>query len=208
MSVLYHKIKLYARIVFMFDLIHTFGYTGIFATVFSEVGLMIFPLPGDTLLFSSGIITNTGGFNYMELIIGCFLVSTIAGHVGYYIGTFVNEDVLLNNKYYKVKDEHFRKTEKFFEQYGVYAIIFSRFIPVVRSFISQLMGIIHYDKKKFLVYNAIASFIWPFGIITAGKVFGEMFPNMIVYSEYAIAFLLLLVSIPLFKEIFSQIKKR
>jgi membrane-associated protein len=100
------------------------------------------------------------------------------------------------------------KTEKFFEQYGIYAIIFSRYVPVVRSFISQLLGMLNYDKKKFFIYNIVASFIWPFVIITAGKLFGKMFPNLVAYSEYVIAFLLALVSYPIFKEIFHQVKNR
>ncbi len=192
----------------MFDLIQHFGYVGIFLTIFLEVGLMLFPLPGDTLLFSAGIISDSGGFNYFIILIGCFISSVIAGHVGYQIGTLVNKETLINNKFFKVKDEHLHKTEKFFEKYGVYAIIFSRYIPVVRSFISQLLGLIKYDKQKFFIYNMIASFIWPFVIITAGRVFGKMFPNLVVYSEYVIAFLLALVSYPIFKEIFHQVKNR
>ncbi len=192
----------------MFELIQHFGYFGIFLTIFLEVGLMLFPLPGDTLLFSAGIISDTNGFNYITLLFGSFVVSAMAGHVGYKIGTLVNKEILINNKYFKIKDEHLYKTEEFFEKYGIYAIIFSRYIPVVRSFISQLLGIIKYDKKQFFIYNMIASFIWPFVIITAGKVFGAMFPNLITYSEYVIAFLLALVSYPIFKEIFHQVKNR
>jgi membrane-associated protein len=192
----------------MFELIQTFGYTGIFATVFSEVGLMFFPLPGDTLLFSSGIMSDSGSFNYWVLLVGCFFFSLIGGLVGYFIGTKVNKEILINNKYFKIKDEHLHKTEKFFEQYGIYAIIFSRYVPVVRSFISQLLGMLNYDKKKFFIYNIVASFIWPFVIITAGKLFGKMFPNLVAYSEYVIAFLLALVSYPIFKEIFHQVKNR
>jgi membrane-associated protein len=190
----------------MFELISTFGYWGIFATIFGEIGLMLFPLPGDTLLFSTGILVDKGSFNYTHLLIGCFLASTIGGHVGYYIGTLVDEETLLNNKYYKVKDEHLQKTKKFFQQYGAWAIIFSRYVPAVRSFISQLLGIINYDKKKFFIYNIIASFIWPLFIITAGLFLGKMFPQAIYYAEFVIAFLFILVSIPLLKEIFHQTK--
>lgn len=188
----------------MFNLITQFGYTGIFATIFAEIGLMVFPLPGDTLLFSAGILADAGKFNYFILLIGSFFSSLIAGYVGYFLGTKMNREMLLNNKYYKIKDEHLQKTEKFFEQYGIWAIMFSRYIPVVRSFISPLLGLIRYDKKKFFIYNAIASFIWPFVIITAGVLLGKMFPNAIVYMEYIIIFLLALVSYPIFKEIFHQ----
>lgn len=190
----------------MFELITSFGYTGIFLTIIGEVGFMIFPLPGDTLLFSTGILTDSGQFNYFLLLFVCFFASLIAGHIGYFIGTKIDREILINNKYYKIKDEHLHKTEKFFEKYGVWAIVFSRYVPVVRSFISQLMGLLKYDKKKFLIYNAIASFIWPFVVITAGMLLGKMFPNAIIYAEYIILFLFVLVSLPLVKEISVQVK--
>ena len=189
----------------MFELITSFGYTGIFLTILGEVGFMLFPLPGDTLLFSAGILVDSGNFNYFTLLIGCIISSWIAGHIGYFLGTLVNREILVNNKYYKIKDEHLHKTEKFFEKYGAWAIIFSRYVPVVRSFISQLLGIIKYDQKKFFWYNLIASIIWPFVIITAGLLLGKMFPNVIYYSEYVIAFLFILVSLPIIKEIKNQV---
>jgi membrane-associated protein len=189
----------------MFELISSFGYTGIFLTILGEIGFMLFPLPGDTLLFSAGILVDSGHFSYLPLLLGCFLMSLVGGHVGYYIGTLVDEDILLNNRYYKIKDSHLHKTKEFFTKYGAWAIIFSRYVPVVRSFISQLLGIIHYDKRKFFLYNLIASFIWPFVIITAGLLLGKIFPNVIYYAEYVIAFLFILVSLPLIKEIKNQV---
>lgn len=190
----------------MFELISSFGYVGIFLTIFGEIGLMLFPLPGDTLLFSSGILTDLGQFNYFILLFGCILSSAVAGHIGYYIGTCINRDILINNKYYKIKDEHLRKTEIFFDKYGAWAIIFSRYVPVVRSFISPILGLIKYDKKKFFIYNLIASIIWPLIIITAGVVLGKMFPNAVYYAEYVVAFLFILVSLPVVKEISTQVK--
>lgn len=189
----------------MFDLIVSFGYTGIFLTILGEVGFMLFPLPGDTLLFSTGILVDSGNFNYFILLFGCIISSVIAGHIGYYLGTLVDREILINNRYYKIKDEHLRKTEMFFEKYGALAIIFSRYVPVVRSFISQLLGILKYDKRKFFIYNLIASIIWPLLIITAGMFLGKMFPNIIAYAEYVIAFLFILVSLPLIKEIKNQV---
>lgn len=190
----------------MFDLIVDFGYLGIFTTIILEVGFMIFPLPGDTLLFSTGILVDSGKFNYFALLFTCFTSSVLAGHIGYFLGTKMNRELLVNNKYYKIKDEHLEKTEKFFEKYGVWAIIFSRYVPVVRSFISPLLGILKYDYRRFVIYNIIASFIWTFTIITAGVLLGKMFPNAIKYIEYIVLFLFILVSYPIFKEIFHQVK--
>lgn len=194
----------------MIHAIHHLGYIGIFITIFLEIGLMIFPLPGDTLLFTTGIMSNLKNgveiFNYPLLILTSFFASVVGGHFGYFIGTKINREQLVNNKYFKINDAHLLRTEKFFETYGAVAIIFSRFVPIVRNFISQILGILNYDKKKFAIYNTIASIIWPFMIITIGKVFGAMFPNLINYAEYAIAIVLVVLCYPVIKEVVKQRK--
>jgi membrane-associated protein len=117
----------------MLETIQHFGYLGIFLTIFLEIGLMIFPLPGDTLLFTTGIISMSGALDYKTLILVSVFASFLSGHLGYFIGTKINRNNLLNNRIYKVKEHQLSKTEKFFEKYGVFAILFSRFVPIVRN---------------------------------------------------------------------------
>jgi membrane-associated protein len=188
----------------MLELIHHFGYLGIFTTIFLEIAFMIFPLPGDTLLFTLGIVSESGMLNYKFLLFISIFASFLSGHVGYFIGTKINRDILLDNKIYKIKDSHLHKTEKFFERYGFYAIMLSRFVPIVRNFISQLMGIIKYDKKHFFWANLLASIIWPLTIISLGYVFGKMFPKLIVYAEYGMVLVLFVLSFPVLHELWKN----
>jgi membrane-associated protein len=191
----------------MLELIQQFGYIGVFFTIFLEIGFMVFPLPGDTLLFAMGILTESGSLSYLHLVLVTIFASVVSGHVGYQIGTYIDKETLLNNRIYKIKDAHLEHTEKFFEKYGVYAILFSRFVPIVRNFISQLMGIINYDKKKFFWANLGASIIWPLVVITLGYLLGRMFPNLIVFAEYGMVLVLVVLTLPLILEWKNSRKK-
>ncbi len=190
----------------MLDAIHQFGYVGIFLTIFSEVGLMLFPLPGDSLLFTVGILSNEEVFSFYNLLLVTFLASAIGGHLGYFVGTKIDRDTLLNNKYYKVKDIHLSKTEKFFEKYGVWAIFFSRFVPIVRSFISQLSGMLKYSKTKFFFANLGASIIWPATLMLFGKTLGQTFPKLISYAELLVVAALVFFFIPIINELYRSRK--
>ena len=188
----------------MLELIAQYGYVGVFVTIIFEIGLMIFPLPGDTLLFATGILAQSNTLSYFNLLLVCIVASTISGHIGYFIGTKIDRDILLNNRIYKIKDHHLHKTEKFFEKYGIYAIIFSRFIPIVRSFISQILGMINYNKNQFFWANLLASIIWPLVIVTLGYALGSMFPDLIVYAEYFMIIVLVVLVFPLLHELWKN----
>lgn len=192
----------------MLEVIHNFGYLGIFATIFGEIGGMLFFLPGDTLIFGSGLLAHTGVLNFNFVIFIVFLASALGGHFGYFLGTKINRETLINNKYYKIKDTHLEKTEKFFEKYGDLAITISRFVPVVRNLISQLCGILNYDKRKFFIYNILASFIWPAITVTLGFYFGKMFPNFIVYIEIFMVVMIAIIAAPFFIEVLKKIFRK
>jgi membrane-associated protein len=128
----------------------------------------------------------------------------LAGEFGYYLGTKISRDKLQNNKIYKIKDEHLNRTEKFFEKYGALAIILSRFVPIIRNFISQVLGTLHYDRKKFFIYNILASLIWPFFVTFLGFSLGSIFPNLIVYAEYLLLAVFGILMLPILLEFFKK----
>lgn len=192
----------------MIEIIQQFGYIGIALTIFLEIAFMIFPLPGDTLLFATGILTDSGILNYWILIFTAFFASVISGHTGYFLGTKFSRETLMHNKIYKVKESHIVKTEKFFQDYGFYAIVLSRFVPIVRNFISQIMGIINYDKRKFFWANLVASIIWPMTIVTLGNLLGKMFPNLIVYAEYGMVAVLVILGYPILHEFYKTKREK
>ncbi len=185
----------------MLHLLHDFGYIGIILTIFGDIGLMLFFLPGDTLLFGSGLLIHRGVFPFWPIILIVFLTSTIAGEFGYWLGTKMDRDTLTNNRFYKIKEKDLKYTEEFFQKYGVWAIIFSRFVPVVRNFISPICGILKYDRKKYFLYNIVASAIWPISVVTFGFYFGRFFPNLIRYVEVIMVIGILAVALPFILEV-------
>lgn len=192
----------------MLQIIHNFGYLGIIFTIFGEVGAMMFFLPGDTLIFGSGILSSNGLINFYICILVIFLTSAVAGEFGYYVGTKLTKHTLQHNKYYKVEPKYLEKTEKFFEKYGALAIIFSRFVPIVRNFISQICGTLKYDRKKFFIYNLLASFLWPTVTVSLGYYFGQTFPNLIRYMEMFMIVMVIIVALPFIFQIGKRIFRK
>lgn len=179
----------------MTELLFNFNYLAIILVIFGEVGLMLFFLPGDTLLFVSGILASEGKLSYPLLVATIFISSSISGHIGYYLGSKVDKNLLTNNKFYKINTTRLEKTERLFHRYGSLLVVFSRFIPVARNLISQVCGMVSYSKKKFFIYNLIASLLWPTVIVTLGFKFGKTFPEIITQLKVFIGFVLVILTL-------------
>lgn len=154
--------------------------------VFAETGLFAgFFLPGDSLLFLSGIYSRDLVQNVMYIesdFVNVTLLSlavAIAGvfgnMTGYWFGAksgyylFKKEDTIWFKKKYLLQ------SKDFFEKYGGKAIIFARFLPILRTFAPIVAGIVSMDKKKFMFYNIVSSFLWSFTLIFAGHYLYGMF---------------------------------
>lgn len=167
----------------MIETIHGFGYLGIFITIVLEVGLFVFFLPADSLLFASGILVTSGALKLSILFTTVVLASTLGGHLGYYIGKTFGKDKIRHNRFFSIDEEHFHKAEIFFAKYGALAILVSRFVPIVRTFLSPTLGIIRYDKYKFATYNFFGSVLWAGSVILSGVILGNIFPHLVDYLE-------------------------
>jgi membrane-associated protein len=195
--------------MFLDQIVHNFGPIGILLTLIGEIGLFLFPLPGDTMLFTLGILVQSSKVTLSTVLSVSIVGSIVGGHVGYFLGKKLGKEKIKNNKFLTIDELHFQKTVKFFEKYGAFAIIFSRFVPVVRTFISPTLGIINYNKYKFITYNAIASVIWPATMIWLGIVIGKAFPDVIKYTEMIVLSAILVFIIPIsYKVIYKEIHKR
>ncbi len=147
--------------------------------VFAETGLFAgFFLPGDSLLFLAGIycrdlIQNVifieNDFTNVMLLSLLVAISGVFGNMmGYWFGQksgyylYKKEDNILFKKRYLIQ------SRDFFEKYGGKAIIYARFLPILRTFAPIIAGIVTMDKKKFMFYNIVSSFAWSFTLIFAG----------------------------------------
>jgi membrane-associated protein len=159
------------------------GYVLLFFIVFAESGLLVgFFLPGDSLLFTAGVLATGGAlsqklgvdFNIFVVMLGCFAMAVVGDQVGYLIGSKAGPRLFNRPDSRLFKQEHVDKAEEFFERYGSKAIILARFVPVIRTFVPTVAGVSRMDYGRFLRFNLIGGAIWGAGIPALGYFFGQI----------------------------------
>lgn len=185
------------------NLITTYGYTGIFIIVFLESGIF-FALPGDSLLFTAGLLAISGFLKLHTLIPVIFIGTFLGGIAGYYIGEHIEK--LRRYKFFRrfLKEEHINYAHEFFEKHGRFAIIISRFLPIVRTFLPIVAGISKMNYIKFLKYSLVSSIIWSTSVTLVGYFLGIIFPEIKNYLHYLIFTVILVSLIPAILEFYRK----
>ncbi|MFD6327216.1 DedA family protein [Streptomyces sp. NPDC058442] len=159
-------------------LISTFGLLGILAIVFAESGLLIgFFLPGDSLLFTTGLLVADRQYLTQPLWLVCTLVvaAAIAGdQVGYLFGRKAGPALFRRPDSKFFKQENVAKAHGFFEKYGPRSIVLARFVPIVRTFTPIVAGVSRMNYRTFVVYNIIGGIAWGSGVTVLGYFLGQI----------------------------------
>ena len=187
-------------------LITSYGYLGVFIVVFLESSIF-FALPGDSLLFTVGILASSGFLNIFLLIFGIFCSTFLGGIFGYYIG--INLEKLRRFSFWRriLKEEHINKTHNFFEKHGKSAVILSRFVPIVRTFTPVVAGVAKMNYVSFIKYSLVGSTLWSVTITSAGYLLGENFPFIKNYMPLAILLVVFLSILPIVFEVIRGKRK-
>ncbi len=150
---------------------------GAAAIVFAECGLLIgFFLPGDSLLFTVGLLIGEGTI-HQPLWLACIVLTVMAfsgNVVGYEIGRKVGPTVFRRPDSKLFRQEYVDKTVAFFETYGARAIVLARFVPIVRTFITVIAGVGQMDRRTFLTYSGIGAVLWATGVTVLGYFLGSV----------------------------------
>ena len=178
--------------------------------IFAECGLLIgFFLPGDSLLFITGLFI-ASGFISINIWLACLLLLTAAivgNAVGYGIGYKVGPALFRREDSRLFKKEYVEKTHAFFDKYGGRAIILARFVPIVRTFITAIAGVARMDFRRFMLFTAIGGVIWAVGVTLAGYFLGTI--PFVKDNIEAILLLVVLVSvIPIVWEFIKHRRQR
>lgn len=202
------------------------GFWLILFIVFAETGLLVgFFLPGDSLLFVSGIyatelISNTFGSTGSEfldtaLFASCIAFAGIIGNsVGYWFGKKTGPNLYERPDTFLFKKKYLYKAHDFFEEHGAFAVIAARFLPIVRTFVPVVAGIVDMDKKKFTLDNIIGAFAWSFTMIFAGHYLDSLFKTQFdidlkKHLEIIVLSIVLITTLPiLYKILFGKIKEK
>ncbi|AEB44050.1 MULTISPECIES: DedA family protein [Micromonospora] len=159
-------------------LISTFGLIGILVIVFAESGLLIgFFLPGDSLLFTTGLLVADGQYLKYPLWLVCLLitVAAIAGdQVGYLFGRKVGPALFRRPNSRLFKQENLLKAHDFFEKYGARSIVLARFVPIVRTFTPIVAGVSRMNYRTFVIYNVVGGILWGTGVTVLGYFLGQI----------------------------------
>lgn len=200
------------------DYITAFGayaILGVLAITFAETGLLIgFFLPGDSLLFIAGFLTLPNATHHLALaplLIGAPICAILGAQLGHYLGARFGRRLFDKPDSRLFKQEYVQRAEYYFNDYGAAkAILLARFIPIVRTFMNPVAGVLEVPARTFLLYNAIGGVLWTEGVLIAGHLVGASIPASKV-DTYIIPVTLLIVvlsAIPVIKEVLAARKEK
>lgn len=187
--------------------------------VFSETGLLAgFFLPGDSLLFLAGIYSETlmqqfstyNDFLNVSLLATLIAFMAILGNItGYWFGAKSGKYLYNRKDNMFFKQKYLHQSKAFFDKYGSKAIVFARFLPILRTFAPVVAGVVAMDKKNFMFYNIIGSFVWAFTMVFAGhylhKLFLEKFNiDLKHYIEFIVIGIILVTTFPVLLKLLKK----
>ncbi len=188
-------------------IITAFGALGVILIIFAESGLLFgFFLPGDSLLFTAGLLASQGLLPFIPLVIGVFIAAVVGDSFGYWFGKKTGPALFTKDDSWFFKKKYINDTQAFYEKHGRKTIILARFMPVIRTFAPIMAGVAQMNYRTFLTFNVIGAFVWAVGMTTAGYFLGKTVPNVDHYLWPIIAVILLLSFIPGIVHIFRRKK--
>jgi membrane-associated protein len=183
------------------------GLTLLLFIIFAETGLFFgFFLPGDSLLFIAGLFVAQDDLKInVWLMILLLIIAAIAGTtVGYFFGKFA-ENYLRNKKenfFYKKK--YLEMAQDFYGRHGMMAFILGRFMPIVRTFVPILAGMVRIEFGKFLFFNIVGAAIWIIVMVMAGNVLGKKVPAVAEHLEIIVVGMVLVSAVPVILQWFKH----
>jgi len=150
-------------------------YVVVAGIIFIETALLVgFFLPGDSLLFSAGLVAAArSDVNIVILVFTVFLAAFIGDQVGYVLGRKIGRPYF-QRRNSKRMQKMLLKSERFYEKYGWWSVVIARYIPWVRTFVPPIAGTVKMNYYKFLSANALGAFLWGVGITLAGFYSGSI----------------------------------
>jgi membrane-associated protein len=150
------------------------GYALLCAIVFSETGLLVgFFLPGDSLLFTVGVVAGDGAINIVLVNILLALAVMMGDSTGYFLGYRTGAAIFSRPDSRLFKREHLMRTKAFYEKHGGRTIVYARFVPIVRTFTAFVAGVAEMPYRRFLPYSICGAIGWVFFLTMLGYEVGS-----------------------------------
>jgi membrane-associated protein len=195
----------------MFDvtnLLQTGGLFVLFLIIFAESGMMVgFFFPGDTLLFSAGILAAAGKLSLPEVLVIIAAAAILGDNVGYHIGKHLGPKLFKKDSLI-FRHDYIMRAEKFYEKYGTKTMLFAHFVPIVRTFAPVTAGAGKMNRKQFFIYDAIGDIAWTLLLTLLGYSVGSRIPGIEKYIEPVLVLVVLAVLAPTLYHILKDPKLR
>jgi membrane-associated protein len=196
------------------SLIDAFSTAGVIAIVFAETGLLIgIFLPGDSLLVTAGIAA--GGhlsgihLSLAALLIGCPIAAIAGSQVGYWIGRRTGPMLFRREDARFFKPEHVERTSGHLDRFGAARAIFlARFVPIVRTLLNPMAGVVRLPVRVFTLWNIISGVVWTVGVLMIGYTVGRSVHNIDRYVLPVVAVVIVVSLLPLVREVLRSRRSR
>ncbi len=150
-------------------------YALLFLIIFAETGLVVFPfLPGDSILFIAGAVVATTALDIHTLVVVLTAAAILGDTVNYSVGHYIGPRVFHKPDSRWFKQEHLRRTQRFYDKFGGITIIIGRFVPIIRTFAPFLAGVAGMRYRRFLSFNVVGAVAWIASLTYAGYLFGNI----------------------------------
>lgn len=178
----------------------------LFLIIFMETGLVITPfLPGDSLLFAAGALAASGSFNILFLYLLMVVAAIVGDTVNYWIGDKLERKVFDGRSRF-FKKEYLEQAEEFYQKHGGKAIVFARFVPIVRTFAPFVAGISKMHYGRFISFNIIGGLSWVTLFLLGGYLFGNL-PFFKENFHYMVVMIIGISVVPILIEVSKRKKK-
>jgi membrane-associated protein len=180
------------------------GYVVLFGVVFAESGLLVgFFLPGDSLLFTVGIVAGAGKLHISAVIVMLAIASMAGDAIGFLLGGTLGYKLFQNPKSRIFRREYLDRTHEFYERHGGKTIIYAKFVPIIRTFAAFVGGVAKMKYTRFVAFNVFGAVGWVTSMVTLGYLLGNV--PIVRHNFEKIVLLIIVVSVlPAISQIFRR----
>jgi membrane-associated protein len=192
------------------SLINSLGLAGVALILFAETGILLgFFLPGDSLLFVAGYATVAGNSLHLHLSLAGLLVlapiaAVLGAQVGFELGRRAGPALFRRPDSRFFRQQYVDQTNAVFEQFGLpRAVVIARFVPVVRTFLNPMAGVIGMPPRRFAIWNAVGGVAWTVGLVLLGRGLGHV-PALRKHIELLVLAVVVLSVLPIVYELIRR----
>jgi membrane-associated protein len=181
------------------------GYTVLAGIVFAETGLLLgFFLPGDSLLFTVGVVCGAGQLNIVLINAALMIAALLGDSTGYFLGRSTGPRIFTRRDSLLFKQEYVKRTRDFYDRYGGKTIILARFVPVIRTFAPFMAGVSGMPYLRFLSFSVVGSLGWVFAMTMLGYELGAV-PFVRRHFDQVVLLIILISLVPTMREAWKAV---